>query len=458
MINLKGFMKLPLMRICAGIVLIFAMLAGFEYVYSLCRVPLGLYLGETYIGGKGYAEVESYFKDYEDITVVVSCLEQDLLNKYSLDQLGIQLDREKTLQEIKSAGKPFLLRHKLALLFASGHILPQYSINEAVLGSVLHDLEKQVRVEARNAEVRAEGGALVFKPHRHGTSLQKEGIAAALLEKLSKNRASSLELPLTLICREADISVSTILDDGIKDILYTATTVFNPAEKNRVHNIMLAAEQVNNFRLKPGEQFSFNALVGDANSERGYKEAPIIVNDKLVMGAGGGICQVSSTVYNAALMTGMSITERYNHGLAVAYMPPGLDATVAYDYLDLKFRNVLSTHVLLHTQVEGDKLHVTFFGDPHALGKIEIRRKNLVKIPAPQHFQVLEGRPSWYREIIQEGKPGYTVETVRIFYNNGSEIKRESMGKDHYMPLPHIYAVGNMAEDRESEVSSQNAE
>ena len=100
--------------------------------------------------------------------------------------------------------------------------------------------------------------------------------------------------------------------------------------------------------LTPGTIFSFNQVVGEASLNNGFKEAPIIVNEQFVMGAGGGICQVSSTIYNAALDAGLSIIERHNHGLPVSYLPPGLDATVAYDYLDLKFQNNLKTNILIH--------------------------------------------------------------------------------------------------------------
>ncbi|MEW5921051.1 MAG: VanW family protein [Bacillota bacterium] len=445
MFILKKYLGLPAGRIFAGtIIIILFTLALFEYYYSLNRAPLGLYLGETYIGGKSYKQIEAYFMEFENIKLLFSLPEQNFVASYQLQELGICFDREKTMQEIKTAGKPFIFRNKLALLRSSGHIFPYYKVNELVFNTVLEELESCIKVEERDAEVWAEGGALTFKPHRHGIYLQKEGFSAALLAKLSQRPGSSQEFPLTLIRREAEITVSAILEKGIKDKLYTATTVFNPADKNRVHNIILAAEQVNNIILKPGDVFSFNKLVGDANQERGYKEAPIIVNDQLVMGAGGGICQVSSTIYNAALMTGMVILERHNHGLPVAYLPPGLDATVVYDHLDLKFANQLLTHVLLHMEVEDNHLHATIFGNPHAVDKIGILRKDLVQIPAPQHYRVVDGRPSWYREIIQEGKPGYAVETIRIFYSDGEEVKRESLGKDYYAPVPYIYAVGNI--------------
>ncbi len=448
---MKKSLRSSAVRTLIGILIIFSGLILIEYLYSKNRVPLGLYLGETYIGGISYKQLDQYLEETDlQNHSAVFFTPQELKFKYKLGDLGISFDRDKTVGEIRVAGMPFDFRNKYALWRFGGIIQPKIKIDESKLNAVMNELEHPIKVEERDAAVWADGGELMFRPHLHGTNLDRKEFSALLLAELSAWPVPESELALPLKQRKAGETVSSILENGIKDKLYTVTTHFNQADENRVHNIILASEQVNNIILKPGDMFSFNELVGEASLECGYKEAPVIVNKELVMGAGGGICQVSSTLYNGALMTGMTIVERYNHSLPVAYLPPGLDATVAYDYLDLKFANELDTHILVNTEVEHNELHVTIFGNASVIGEIEVVRQDLTVIPPPVEYHIAHGRPSWYREIIQEGKPGYKVETLRIYYEDEKEISRESLGKDYYGPVPYIYAVGDMPDNSDN--------
>lgn len=130
----------------------------------------------------------------------------------------------------------------------------------------------------------------------------------------------------------------------------------------RLTNIRLAAQLVDYMILMPGEVFSFNQTVGQPTVERGFLEAPVIVKEELVPGVGGGICQVSSTLYNAVLQASLQVVERFSHSKQVTYVPPGQDATVAYDYMDFKFRNSSNSLLLLRSVVRGRRLEVTIYG------------------------------------------------------------------------------------------------
>lgn len=446
----KRFFLIRLKLLIGLLILMLAIILG-EYIYSKTRVPLGLYMGETYIGGMTYEELNNYFEELKEnlkkTEAVFSWPQKEIKYTYNLQKLGIYFDQEKTMEEIIRIGKPFNWREKYILLRLPQDITPSFSINNLQLNDILTELKNIIKVELQDAEVWAEGGKLKFRPHRHGTELNKGMIFLLLMDELSTLPVSDLNILLPIEPQDARVTVSSIIKKGIIEEIHTATTYFNPDNENRVHNIDLATKKVNNIIIKPGEHFSFNEIVGEASSEWGYKEAPVIVNQELVMGVGGGICQVSSTLYNAALMSGMTIVERHNHGLPVSYLPPGLDAAVAYDYLDLKFTNELETHVLINAEVETNSLYVTIFGNAAAAGVIEVVREDLTPIPPPEHFRIADGRPSWYRELIQEGKPGYTVEVIRIFYDDHKEIRRESLSKDYYAPVPYIYATGNIPQN-----------
>lgn len=125
----------------------------------------------------------------------------------------------------------------------------------------------------------------------------------------------------------------------------------------RVANIILATASLNNYLLLPGEVFSFNAANGPRTAERGYRPAPIIVGDRVVPGLGGGVCQVSTTLYNAVLRAGLEVVERYPHSQPVGYVPPGMDATVA-DTLDFKFRNSTDRLIMIRSSNWGGSIDI----------------------------------------------------------------------------------------------------
>ena len=134
------------------------------------------------------------------------------------------------------------------------------------------------------------------------------------------------------------------------------STQFDSTLVNRTENIRLAANALDGKLLTPGEQFSFNESVGERTAEAGYKEAMIIVGNNFTPGLGGGVCQVSSNLYNAAILADLEILERHRHSLTVDYVPPGQDATVAYPELDFKFRNSTDANLLIRSYVDGNTL------------------------------------------------------------------------------------------------------
>jgi hypothetical protein len=136
------------------------------------------------------------------------------------------------------------------------------------------------------------------------------------------------------------------------------TTTFDPNKVSRTTNLKLAANAINNRKIAPGEVFSFNKTVGPRIPERGYKKAIIFMNKQEVEGYGGGVCQVSTTLYNAVLKTGLPIVERHMHSLPVSYIAKGRDATVSYGSADFRFKNNTKSTIIIRTQVQGGKLTV----------------------------------------------------------------------------------------------------
>ena len=147
----------------------------------------------------------------------------------------------------------------------------------------------------------------------------------------------------------------------IDKLLAEYTTKFNAYQTERAANIILAARLINNRVLRPRQIFSYNETVGERTIEAGFKTAPVIVNKKVSSGVGGGICQVSSTLYNTVLESKLEIVERHPHSIQVNYVPRGRDATVAYNSLDFQFKNNLNRYIIIKTEITKGKLKIKIF-------------------------------------------------------------------------------------------------
>jgi vancomycin resistance protein YoaR len=225
-------------------------------------------------------------------------------------------------------------------------------------------------------------------------------------------------------------------------------TKYNVNEINRTHNLTKAANGINGSIVLPGEVFSFNGTVGRRTMESGYKDAMVIVNGKFEPGLGGGICQVSSTLYNACLLAGLEIVERHNHNLTVAYVPLGQDATVAYGALDFKFRNNTTSPVYIQAIAGGGYLTVTIYGDTNFKQKIEV--SNIVDQSTPFETVTLldETLQPGQTKLDHNGQYGYVVRSFRIYYDsNGEKVKSESLGRSVYEKLNKTILVGPPAEE-----------
>lgn len=212
---------------------------------------------------------------------------------------------------------------------------------------------------------------------------------------------------------------------------------------NRVHNVGLAASYIRGTILAPGEVFSYNKTVGPRTGARGFREAPILIDNELVPGDGGGVCQVSSTLFNVALLSDLQIVARTNHMRPVAYLPIGRDATVTYGGLDLQFKNTTGHYLMIWASLAGRRLTFTAYGTPDPDKEVSIWVTERSVIPAPTHTvtkndpQLDEGKT-----VIREALAGFRTQTYRIVRVDGEVVKRELVASSYYNPVPRTIKVG----------------
>ncbi|MEI3175325.1 MAG: VanW family protein [Lachnospiraceae bacterium] len=204
---------------------------------------------------------------------------------------------------------------------------------------------------------------------------------------------------------------------------------------DRDHNVKLAADTINNTLLAPGEEFSMNGIVGETSEAQGYRQAATYAKGQVVPEFGGGVCQVSSTIYNAAVKAGLHTTERKSHSMTVAYVPLGEDAMIAYGYSDLKFENNSDGNILVLTEADGAAVTCYLYGIPILEDGITVAMdseiEEVLPIPDPEYVddETLAPGEEKYKS---HGKEGYQVRTDLVTYKNGEEISREFLHNSQY--------------------------
>ncbi len=235
----------------------------------------------------------------------------------------------------------------------------------------------------------------------------------------------------------------TTQDLEVMGELASYVTWYKVAEIDRSHNLTRATNSINGHIIRAGKEFSFNKIVGPRTLATGFRDAPIIVGDTLEPGLGGGICQVSSTLYNACLLAGMDIVERHNHGLAVSYVPLGLDATVAYGASDFRFKNNTDYPVYIRSLAGGGKLSITLYGQLEY--KKNIKTSHVVDeiIPFEYRDEIDPKLATGESRVDHKGFPGYVVRSFRSYYDNaGQLISSELLARDRFKPFNEITYVG----------------
>jgi vancomycin resistance protein YoaR len=224
------------------------------------------------------------------------------------------------------------------------------------------------------------------------------------------------------------------------ELISKYSTTFPASNKPRSFNIKLACELINGTVIYPGEAFSYNTVVGRRTPARGFKLATVFSNGKRVPGYGGGVCQVSTTLYNAAMLANLKIIERHNHSLPVHYVPHGRDATVSYGSADLVFENTLPQPIKIMAKYATGKITLEIYGEnePNTQVKIESRLTKLA--PLNVVYKVDKSLAPGSEMVLEKGGKSGRAETTRLIYKDGELVKKETMKPTFYRGGTRIIA------------------
>lgn len=245
---------------------------------------------------------------------------------------------------------------------------PHGKYTESSLNNLVDNLSREIDHKPQNPVFTFESGKVKeFAPAKDGVSVNKEELHDLITEGLTRIETSDeisafISIPAT--STPPDYRTEDVNDLGIKELIGKGSSRFSGSISSRIYNISVASGRLNGTLVKPGETMSFNGELGDVSEETGYKQAYIIQDGKTILGDGGGVCQVSTTLFRAALDAGLPIIERQAHAYRVSYyeqgFPPGLDATVYSPTTDLKIKNDTPGHILIQTIYNPSALTLTF--------------------------------------------------------------------------------------------------
>ncbi|MDR3562999.1 MAG: VanW family protein [Negativicutes bacterium] len=408
------------------------------------NIYAGVSLDGVAVGGKSREEVRQLLNlwrpEYRSRQVVAYY--GDTL--FHVDAAGVDydLDVEATADEVWSYGRRGPWWQRLQNIYAArrdGYRVPvRVRYNEGKLLAMFDHWRETIDRPPRNAALSLLGGGIT--PQEQGRRLEVESLKPLVLQALEQPTAARLALPVTPLY--PDITTADIEQTGLKEVLADYTTFFDASDGNRSANIRLAARKINGYIVYPGKTFSFNAVVGPRDKEHGFKEALEIVDGEYVPGIGGGICQVSSTLYNSVLLSNLTVVERTNHSKPLGYVGLGRDATVAYDILDFRFVNNTDEPVMILAETDGNQLAVGMVGQKPLPEKVEVvavdRKVIAPAIVKKPDAELYLGET----KVEKQGKPGYEITTLRLVRSGGREIKREVLAKDRYLPEDTIIKVG----------------
>lgn len=240
-----------------------------------------------------------------------------------------------------------------------------------------------------------------------------------------------------------NVKTSDIGIEAFPDLLSSYSTSFASSSSNRATNVSLATNKINGKVLMPGEVFSFNNTVGKRTPQAGFKVAGVYMNGQVATDYGGGICQVSSTLYNAVLRANLEIVDRSNHMFEVGYVPIGTDATVSWGAPDFKFKNSRSYPIKIVTSSSNRKCVVKFYGLKESEEyDIEIVSYRTGSVPYRTTYTTDSSLAAGQQKVIQRGSNGAKSVAYRILKKNGQVISKELLSKDTYDPHNQIIAVG----------------
>ena len=309
---------------------------------------------------------------------------------------------------------------------SSGHVAPAYDGKRLLALVTRGAATRGLQTSPREASIALQGGKPVVIPSAVGYRIDEKPLVTAFGAALTSSTRTAVVRPVVL---QPQLTTAEAEKIKPKEVISTFTTYF-PDNPPRTNNIKIAARTLNGTFVAPGKQFSLNGTLGKRTPEKGYAQAPVIMNGRLVKDYGGGVSQVSTTTFNAAFFSGVRIDEHTPHSFYISRYPEGREATVSWPDVDQKWTNDTGYGIIIQASTSGNAITVSLLGTKvWDVEAVKGPRRNVVKPKT-----IVDKTKGCVPQLPTEG---FDVTVTRIFKKNGAEVKR-SQFNTHYIPEDQV--------------------
>ncbi len=446
------------------------------------QISPGVHVGSLDLGGKSVQDAQSALTRWADaqqnaVMTLHFAADSGIAKTWKPDarKLGLGIDIPATLAAAAKSGREGVIG-QMSHWIGGGKtvaVVPVTTTDDARLRLYLtNQIAQDIYRPARRARLLAtKGGGFGVRHEQNGVTLDKDASAQAVTLAWSRYFApgqpaapgdtqrpasvdgasvaspthdSLLDGPEAILTQKALVPELTAASLEQIDGKLAEFSTYYSGIRNRRDNIVLAVRHIDGTLLQAGEIFSYNKTVGPRDSQAGFKPAPQYLNGKHVMGEGGGICQVSSTLFNAALLSSLKIVRRQNHSMPVGYLRHGRDATAAYGAIDMQFQNDTPAPIYIRASAKGGLLQFSIWGKRTPGREVVMQKGRETNTGSPVETHRDPRLAAGRRVVEVRGSPGINVTWYRIIKENGQVVKREPF-TSHYTAFPTIVAVGTRA-------------
>lgn len=439
------------------------LITSFSYIafqkFYAHKVYPGVKINGIDFGKKPEMDVKNYFlqknTDMSDVTFIFNF--DNNTATVSAKEIDFGYDENLLTAQAMSIGrsKDFLSNLSLILqAYTTGiELSPAYRYSEEKLDERLKPVTDKINEKSIEALFTFENGRVTeFRPSKDGRQVDGDELNQQILSKarliLNYTSQKIVIIPIPVDTIKPNLTTDKVNKMGIQELIGSGTSLFQHSIENRIYNVNLAASRLNGILVAPGETFSFAKAIGDVSAFTGYKQAYVIQNGKTILGDGGGVCQVSTTLFRAILNAGLPVVERTAHAYRVGYYeqdsPPGIDATVYVPSVDLKFKNDTGHHVLIQTLVDLNELRLTFNLYGTKDGRISVLSTPVISSQTPAPEPKYEDDPTLPKGQVKQvdfAAAGARVFFTRTVTKNGKVTISETFNSN-YRPWQAVFLRG----------------
>lgn len=420
-------------------------------------IPNTVYIGDIDVSGMTASEAERALASYTDSlkNTVFTLTTGDKSIQVSAEDMGLEIANPEVIEEALNLGKAgnLISRYKdrKDLEREPKRFEIAFGSNEDKITTLLGVNTENLNQEAVNCGLSRENGAFTITEGADGIDVDVEGSVEAIQNYLANEwTGSNATIELSTVVTKPQGSREEL--SRVKDVLGSFHTDYSSSAAGRAKNVQNGAEKINGSVIYPGEQFSVYEAVSPFDAENGYELAGSYENGTTVQTYGGGICQVSTTLYNAVILSELQVDERYNHSMIVTYVQPSMDAAIAGTAKDLKFTNSTDAPIYIEGYTSGGQIYFTIYGEESRPSnrKVTFESETISKTEPGVTLQADGGHGIGYFATLTSSHTGYTARLWKVVTVDGVEESRTEFNSSRYNPSNRVLAVGVATDNPEA--------